>query len=199
MGTRDIIESTKPSPYAWAWLCVNLLVSVTYCWYVDLSQPLTTSHKVHIQLLVGVPQYILIDSTLVEVTHLKPTSPRPLKLPRSLGRPLRSPGDCSGRRSGPLARATLEARLLLCKTGDTVIARVSGLPLSGAAPKRIQTYRALNPSIPLGGSTYSHALLLYSMTTRVTAALFCEFVAFFFIPAWQECMYVPPPLKAATH
>lgn len=57
------------------------------------------------------------DSTLVVVTHLKPMSPRPLKLPRSLGRPRRSPGDCSGRRSGPLTRATRAARLLLCKTG----------------------------------------------------------------------------------
>lgn len=57
------------------------------------------------------------DSTLVVVTHLKPMSPRPLKFPRSLGRPRRSPAACSGRRSGPLARATLAARLLLCRTG----------------------------------------------------------------------------------
>ncbi|MPC64380.1 hypothetical protein E2C01_058494 [Portunus trituberculatus] len=49
------------------------------------------------------------------------------------------------------------------------------MPLSGAAPKRIQTCRARDPSIPLGGSTYSLALLPLSshpQTARVMVTLF---------------------------
>ncbi|MPD05569.1 hypothetical protein E2C01_101319 [Portunus trituberculatus] len=43
---------------------------------------------------------------------------------------------------------------------NTVIARLSGSPLSGAAPKHIQTYRMSDPSISLGSSIYPYALLL---------------------------------------
>ncbi|MPC49125.1 hypothetical protein E2C01_042919 [Portunus trituberculatus] len=40
------------------------------------------------------------------------------------------------------------------------ITTIQNTLLSGATHKRIQTYRALDPSIPLGGSTYSDALPL---------------------------------------
>ncbi|MPC56392.1 hypothetical protein E2C01_050352 [Portunus trituberculatus] len=42
------------------------------------------------------------------------------------------------------------------------IAVIRNSLLSGAAPKRIQTYRASDLSIPLGGSTYSHAILYHT-------------------------------------